>query len=313
MKNSISFLFPVTAAVAVLSCIASCSPIAYTMRLDLKTPSKSGIELGGKSVAVVYNDNGNSFDSLFIASVSEGFAEQLEKEYFSDRRAIGIFKTDGEADYVSKDSLVNILVDTGSDVVFYYDSPVFDEMTLTSPSKLANPSSSDSSYVSALTIPFSVKLYVYDSMDKTDEVREFSGSSTCISYAYSDGEEPESVLKDRAKISVFEPGKAVGKKSAYQFLPVWKDSSITIIYYDGMDANPWINALLAATDYRWKDALDIWMELAGTKNLQKRSCAQYNIAVACYMLGQKELASEWLDRSDADFPLSVSSNLRKLL
>ena len=178
MKNSISFLFPVTAAVAVLSCIASCSPIAYTMRLDLKTPSKSGIELGGKSVAVVYNDNGNSFDSLFIASVSEGFAEQLEKEYFSDRRAIGIFKTDGEADYVSKDSLVNILVDTGSDVVFYYDSPVFDEMTLTSPSKLANPSSSDSSYVSALTIPFSVKLYVYDSMDKADEMREFSGSST---------------------------------------------------------------------------------------------------------------------------------------
>ena len=43
----------------------------------------------------------------------------------------------------------------------------------------------------------------------------------------------------------------------------------------------------------------------------KRSCAEYNIAIACLMLGDAELAIEWLDRSDADCNLPMSEALRK--
>ena len=36
-----------------------------------------------------------------------------------------------------------------------------------------------------------------------------------------------------------------------------------------------------------------------------------NIAVACYMLGDYALASDWLDRSDKDNKLPLSAALRK--
>ena len=53
------------------------------------------------------------------------------------------------------------------------------------------------------------------------------------------------------------------------------------------------------------------MKLLETNNTLKRSCAEFNIATACYMLGDNELALKWLDRSDEDYPVSLSSGLRK--
>ena len=57
--------------------------------------------------------------------------------------------------------------------------------------------------------------------------------------------------------------------------------------------------------------MDIWMGLLDTPNILKRSCAEYNIAVACYMLGDYALAEEWLDRSEQDNELPVTDALRK--
>ena len=43
----------------------------------------------------------------------------------------------------------------------------------------------------------------------------------------------------------------------------------------------------------------------------KRACAGYNISVACYMLGDYQLALEWLDLSDKENKLPISDALRK--
>ena len=44
----------------------------------------------------------------------------------------------------------------------------------------------------------------------------------------------------------------------------------------------------------------------------KKATAEYNISVACYMMGEFDLAGEWLDRSDADNKLpTLSDALRK--
>ena len=53
------------------------------------------------------------------------------------------------------------------------------------------------------------------------------------------------------------------------------------------------------------------LALKSSNDLLRRSCAEYNIAVACYMMGEYELASEWLDRSDKDNKLPLSDGLRK--
>ena len=67
-----------------------------------------------------------------------------------------------------------------------------------------------------------------------------------------------------------------------------------------------------AEAYDWKGAMDQWFLLLNSNDPLRRSCAEYNIAVACYMLGDYSLASQWLDRSDADSKLpNMSDNLRK--
>ena len=46
--------------------------------------------------------------------------------------------------------------------------------------------------------------------------------------------------------------------------------------------------------------------------MMKKATAEYNIAVACYMLGDFDLATQWLDRSDADNMMpTLSDALRK--
>ena len=79
------------------------------------------------------------------------------------------------------------------------------------------------------------------------------------------------------------------------------------------DSEKWYEPLIKAEQCDWYGALELWLQLLQSKDPLKRSCAEYNIAVACHLLGDNKLASEWLDRSDAECELSMSSSLRKRL
>ncbi|MBQ4286331.1 MAG: hypothetical protein II720_07680, partial [Bacteroidales bacterium] len=89
----------------------------------------------------------------------------------------------------------------------------------------------------------------------------------------------------------------------------WKTEQYGFYYYENPTA--WITAAQAAYDYRWHEAIKTWMTLLDTKNMEKRSYAEYNIATACYLMGDYPLAEKWLDRSAKDYSHSLISVLRK--
>ena len=279
------------------------------MSVDMRTPSKSGLSLGNKNLSVIYLDKGESRDSIFISSVAEGFAQSLEKDYFSGEQAIGIYRVSQgkDADYASKDSLVNLLVETGSDVAFVFDLVDMGETSLTKEVRVAAPTSADSMYVAEASTPFTVKLYSYDAMNAKDTVVTFTGKSSARTSVYTSGAETEDALMAKAVNTMSEAGLATGIQSSNIFLSTWKQSRFTFYYYD---ADIWYKASQAAYDYDWKTAIDVWMSLMDTKDLRKRSCIEYNLAVTFYILGQKSIASQWLDRSDADYMLPESAFVR---
>lgn len=302
------FLF---SAVLPFLAAVSCGPMTFTMDVEMRGVSRSGLDLGRKSFSVVYLDSGSKADSLFGSGVSEGFAQKLETEYFSGERFIDIYRLDMKpgADYASKDTLLNILMDTGSDVVFLFEPPALGEAVAGKPAKVTSAGrSADSSYVSEVSVPFSIRLDVYDSMNKADSVFSFNGADVAKPVAYTDGAESQAELVAKGLSSLGDAGKDVGRRMADTFVSTWKSERHPVIYYD---AQAWINAAYAANDYRWKDAMDIWIRFADSGNYEKRSCAAYNISLACYMMGDYALALEWLDRSDKDYPLAVSRELRK--
>ena len=212
------------------------------------------------------------------------------------------------ADYSRKDSLVNILMDTGSDIVFLFDTLKFGIMTVGGPSRVSYPSSLDSSYVSNGNIPYTMKLYCYDGMNKEDRVQAYGGTAIARPEIYSNGKDDSTIATAKAWNSLGVEGWDAGVLIADSFKSQWKHEQYSIVYYEG---EKWYDALAKAEQYDWKGAMDLWMTFLSTNDMLRRSCAAYNIATACYMLGEYDLAEDWLNQSDKDNKLPYSDALRK--
>lgn len=253
--------------------LLSCGPGKHVMHIQMRYPSKAGVDLAGKMPSVVYLETDDKAASVFNSGMATAFAGELENDLGLEEGSVGVYRMRKEqgADYSSRDSLLNLIADTDADVVF-----LFDEMKL-------GQMEADAS---AVKVPFTMLLYCFDGMDKTEQVRTFSGSSV----GRADGTDAGSLLAD-------------------SFKSQWKTEPYSLAYFDN---EKWYKALDKAEAYDWKGAIDQWFTLLDTNDLMKRSCAEYNIAVACYMLGDYALAEQWLDRSDEDTKLpNMSDILRK--
>ncbi len=253
----------------------SCGPSRYALHLEMRHPSRSGVDLGGKLVSVVYSSIGDEAVDTFAENMADAFAGALEKDYGTGEGSVGLYAVDGtQGDYSQRDSLVSVLLSTGADVVFLFASPQFQE----------KPSGDSQSVL--------VRLYCYDGMNKEDKVQTFTGT-TSVDKA----QESEAVV--------------AGTRVADSFVSQWKPEQYSLAYFDG---SKWYEALSKAEQYDWKAAMDIWFTLLESNDPMKRSAAEYNIAVACYLMGDLALAEQWLDRSDADNKISLfSDGLRKRL
>ncbi len=297
-------------ALALLACTVSCGPSKHAVHIEMRHPSKAGVDLVGKNVSVVYLETDDSVSSEFCESMADGFAYTLEEDYGTGNGSVGIYRmrqTDG-ANYASKDSLFNILMDTGSDVVFLFDTVKFGNMNVGGPSKVAYAASPDSSYLSSATIPFTLKLYCFDAMNKEGKVQVYGGTTMARPAVYSNGGDDSTIATKKAWAALGAEGWDAGLEVAESFKSQWKPEQYSIVYYD---SPKWYKSVEMAEDYNWKGAMDIWIGMLDTNDLMKRSCAAFDISVACYMLGDYELASEWLDRSDADNKLPISDAMRK--
>ncbi len=293
-----------------LALAVSCGPTKHAVHVEMRYPSKAGVELVGKNVSVVYLENDNAVATEFCESMADGFAYTLEEEYGLRNGSIGIYRMRSleGANYGAKDSLFNILMDTGADLVFLFDTVKFGSMSVGGPSKVASATNPDSTYINSATIPFTLRLYCFDAMNETGKVKPFGGTTIANPVVYSNGKDNRSTSMSKAWKALGAEGWNAGLEVAESFKSQWKHEQYTIIYYE---LQKWYDALALAENYHWKDAMDIWIELLDTNDPLKSSSAAFNISVACYMLGDYHLASAWLDRSDADNKLPISDAMRK--
>ena len=77
-------IFSLACIAATATCVlTSCDPQAFSMNIEMRYPSKSGIDLTGKSVAVVYLEDGAGKDTpkvfALISSLTNGRATSTSK------------------------------------------------------------------------------------------------------------------------------------------------------------------------------------------------------------------------------------------
>ena len=294
-KGKFAFIFAV-----LLSgfCMSSCGPTAYLLDIETSHPSEAGVDLAGKTISAVYLDNGDVGDSLFSAALATSFVTRMEKDYFQGDSLISIYCLDKapETDYSSKREMLEILMDTGSDVVFVFDAPEFQDNVAVN-----LESDPDGSFMAKASFPFSIELYVYDSMDKRDTVLRFRGASVADASSAVSGKESRDALGDILKSQLGGTARRLGDASGDKFSPVWKMEEVLFFLYD---SNSWYETYFYVRDYEWQKAIDIWMSMLDTANMEKKACIEYNIAAACYLSGQYDLASDWLELSRRHFNLS---------
>ena len=97
--------------IAALGVLVSCGPSKHAVHVEMRHPSKTGVNLVGKNVAVVYLEGDNVVSSEFGESMADGFSYSLEQDY-GPTTQIGIYRMrcQSGADYSQKDSLFKILV-----------------------------------------------------------------------------------------------------------------------------------------------------------------------------------------------------------
>ena len=91
--------------------------------MEMRYPSKSGLELAGKIVSVVYLENEDVNATSFTEGMADGFAHALEQDYGTGEGSVGVYRMryqEGE-DFTSKESLMNLIIDTVSDLVVLFD------------------------------------------------------------------------------------------------------------------------------------------------------------------------------------------------
>ena len=137
------------------------------------------------------------------------------------------------------------------------------------------------------------RTFLYDSMNQQDKVIRLEGDIKEVA-----AEKDADMYKSSAQ--------HCGLQLSKLFKLEWEKQPIHIVYYD---TGYWLDAADYAFDFQWKEAMKLWMELAKTKNVEKASCAMYDMAVGCYMLGRYSLAKEWLELSDRTCPLGIGKDL----
>jgi hypothetical protein len=301
------------AVVSLLLALVSCAPQAFVIRPEMRTASKSGLNLAGKTMGVVYLTSGNESADSFNASLAEGFAARLEEDYFGGHEEIGLFKMPYvKGDYSAKDTLIHLVMESGKDVIFLFDRPELGEPIVGQPLKVSGKArrSPDSAYVSNVAVTFGTKVYVYDSMNKEDKVLAYNGNKSLSTDVYSDGSSTKESISKRSLAAIPDVAYKAGGLAANSFLSGWKQDSFLVVYYDGAES-AWNKGAEAAYSFKWDKAITEWLTLTKSKNAEKRACAAYNIALGCFMSGLPDLALEWLDRSDKDMPVSLSKDLRR--
>ena len=247
------------------------------MQVESRKPSESGIDLSGKSLSVVYLESPDGRDSLFNNRAADALAYGLESDLFDGAEAVNVYNLtkDAAGDYASKDTASQYIMLLNSDVVMILDTPEAGESH------------------TGRSFPVTSKLYVYDSMAGEDD-----GVTTlqCSSSAAS--------LTDEGRAM------SIGSTLVNPLRSKWEKEQFTVLYFEGL-GRKWIDAVLLADDMKWAEAIDLWMDLSKSKNPTVSSCARYDVALGCFMLGQYDLALEWLDASDAVRPLSLNKGLRK--
>ncbi len=273
--------------------VSACAPSAYYFNVDVKDKEAVELPLEERSVAVlaVYEDyvgvaSRAGLDSVNCTNAAMGIAEKIEDGYSKNRGSVLVYSVP-ESEALSEDYIQYLLVKTGAQVfVVVRDMKFYNPRVY----KVGVMGAYDNANV---IVPFSLDVSVVDGITNSSLYNSSVRDSVYMQVL------PSVIEEDRlgSTITGYMPqiSKGIGNKTGAMLSPKWETQTRMLISYVG--ERGWESAYLLSQEFKWKEAIEIWMVLARSENPKRRACAAYNIAVGCEMLEQFDLALKWAELS----------------
>ena len=158
--------------------------------------------------------------------------------------------------------------------------------------------------------PIKAKMEVYDAITDTTIYSSIISDSLNFRIPADQNLSQKSIsiiLAEHDSLIVSSMGSLLAKHISNQ----WIEEEWMLIDYP--EESAWHNAYKEAMDFKWDEAIKAWMPLTEDQNAEKASYAAFNIAVACQMLGQTDLAIGWISYSLGKYSFQEARQLSQYL
>lgn len=294
--------------------LAGCAPQALFFNVDVKNQEGRDLKIDDGTVAIFSLTNSNAADSLRIGNVALGLAEKLEKDRNLKTGTISVFsipqaefsgfnetKSAAVKNY-DKAYLQDLMLKTAGDIQIFIHNLQFGQYTVSNTDPVT--------YAANIILPYKVQIQAYNALQ----------DSILYSMTHTDTVYLQVLNPDRKNITQLSKvvtsnlpdiSRKIGEGVASYLTIQWITQERMLITYPGEAS--WDKAYELAQDFKWNEAIDLWIPLTSSQSLKKSSCAAYNIAVACEMTEQFPLALEWVQYSLKKFKFREAEELLRNL
>jgi len=287
--------------------LAGCGvPKAMVFDVDVLQPTKYVLDVEDRSTAFVATYSDDKSDSAAVAAVALGAARQIEENNALEEGTIGAF-TIPASEYKGaedKEYLEQLMLATGNGCLAIINNLTFKEGSL----KRGLYEYYGSNIIAI--VPVIANLDIYDALTDTMlfQTHVIDSIKFLIPEDYVLTEESLNNFMSENRAQIFN---AFGAKIADKVSQKWNQEEWMLIDYP--DNTSWHKAYTDAMEFKWEEAVKVWMPSTEDSDSKRASYAAFNIAVACQMMGETDLALNWIKYSRQRYDFAEASQLQRYL
>jgi hypothetical protein len=273
--------------------------------VDVKVPAKHQLDLAQKRVAVFSTLNQKN-DSLIMVNLSGGLASKLEKGLELVESTIPVYniRTDSNTIF-DRGYIFSLAQQSNSEVIIIVEGLKVGKAEKVKLTSLQKETSYNASY---FFVPLISNLTVYDGIT-AEKMATISQTDTVYWEIYSRNELRESLFLPKVYGSLVSASKEVGENLAKNFVDQWETVQKYIYVYN---KEKWLKAYDYTLDFKWEEAMKIWLKEVESGDKLSSACAAFNLSVACEINGKEELAAEWVKYVKSCYPESGADNNKSI-
>jgi hypothetical protein len=294
-------------SLALAAFATSCGSVERAVRVEVLRPAKDPVPYAGKTPAIfnalhVARENGDgkivyATDSMMVNLLAEGAKETLEASPLFDGYDVPIFNLtlfchDTCPELYDTAYMASLAAQSQASLLLIIDH------TATRLQKLGGTRGITFHITYAATYRF------YDAEQQRYVATRPLHDSLTTKRLISDlsWENMQEIWRDVIRDA--------GRQALEPTIPLW-ETDYRWYYLPAVSDGQWYNASYYAYLGKWPEAMKIWGELAGSSTGKKAACAAFNMAVGAEMMGEYELALEWLDLAGPHVRSEKIDNYRK--